>query len=204
MTLSLRSLADRVTGHAGAAPGDRGMAGALANLAYAAIRPLRYRMHYQRILGELARLDDDVLSDIGLARWDIGTYAHQRAGLRWPVRLSLAASLSEFVAALWRAVERGRERRRTHNALMMLNDRGLKDIGLHRSQVPWIIDALVRYASDFDDVATARGLAAREVAGDDERTGVRRKPSRTPASIGAVTASDLERPANDDRMRRAS
>ena len=65
MTLSLRSLADRVTGHAGAAPGDRGMAGALANLAYAAIRPLRYRMHYQRILGELARLDDDLLSDIG-------------------------------------------------------------------------------------------------------------------------------------------
>ena len=204
MTLSLRSLADRVTGHAGAAPGDRGMAGALANLAYAAIRPLRYRMHYQRILGELARLDDNVLSDIGLARWDIGIYAHQRAALRWPVRSSLKAGLSEVTASLWRALERGRERRKTNKDLMMLDDRALKDIGLSRCHVPWITEAMVRRASDFDDVATALGLAAREVAGDDERTGVRRKPSRTPASIGAVTASDLERPANDDRMRRAS
>jgi uncharacterized protein YjiS (DUF1127 family) len=179
------------------------MTGALANLAYAAIRPLRYRMHYQRILGELAPLDDDVLSDIGLPRWDIGTYAHQRAALRWPVR-SLKTSLSEVAAALWRAVERSRERRRAYNALMMLDDRALKDIGLSRCQVPWITEAMLRRASDFDDVATARGLAAGEVAGDDERTGVRRKPSRTPASIGAVTAPGIEMPANDDRMRKAS
>ena len=33
MTLSLSSLADRDTGNAGAAPGDRGMAGVLGNLA---------------------------------------------------------------------------------------------------------------------------------------------------------------------------
>ena len=82
---------------------------------------------------------------------------------------------------------------------MMLNDRALKDIGLYRCQVPWIFEELVRYASDFDDVATAGRLAVRDV----ERTGVDRKPSRTPA-VGAVTASDLERPANDDRMRQAS
>ena len=200
MTLSLSSSADRDTGHAGAAPGGPGMAGALGNLAYVAIRPLRYRMHYHKIFGELASLDDVVLHDIGLAPWDIGTYAHQRAGLRWPVRASLKASLSEVAAALWRGVERERERRRTNKALMMLNDRALKDIGLYRCQVPWIIEELVRYASDFDDVATAGRLAVRDV----ERTGVDRKPSRTPASVGAVTASDLERPANDDRMRRAS
>jgi uncharacterized protein YjiS (DUF1127 family) len=199
MTQSLNSFANHNADRAGAAPGDRGVAGALRNLAYAAIRPLRYRMHYHKIFGELASLDDEVLHDIGLAPWDIGTYAHQRAGLRWPVRASLKASLSEVAAALWRAVERGRERRRAYNALMMLDDRGLKDIGLHRSQVPWIIDALVRHASDFDDIPTAR-RPARDV----ERAGVGRKPSRTPASFGAVTASDLERPANDDRMRRAS
>ena len=77
MTLSLSSLADRDTGNAGAAPGDRGMAGVLGNLAYAAIRPLRYRICYHRIFGELARLDDDVLHDIGLPRRDIGTYSRQ-------------------------------------------------------------------------------------------------------------------------------
>ena len=204
MPQSLNNLVQRDAGHAGLSPGDRSVAGALRNMAHAAIRPLRYRMHYHKIFGELASLDDDVLHDIGLARWDIGTYAHQRAGLRWPVRLSLTASLSEVVAALWRALERGRERRRTHNALMMLNDRGLKDIGLYRCQVPWIIEELVRHESDFNDVATAPRPAARDVAGDEERTGFRDKRSRTPASVSAVTASDLERPANDDRMRQAS
>ena len=200
MTLSLSSLADRVTGHAGAAPGDRGIAGALANLAYAAIRPLRHRMHYQRILGELARLDDDVLSDIGLARWDIGIYAHQRAALRWPVRSSLKAGLSEVTASLWRALERGRERRKTNKDLMMLDDRALKEIGLYRCQVPWIIEELVRHMSDFDNVATARSPSARDV----ERAGIGRKPSRTPAPVGAVTGTGREMPANDDRMRKAS
>ena len=86
----------------------------------------------------------------------------------------------------------------------MLDDRALKDIGLSRCQVPWIIGEMVRRTSDFDDVATARGPAPGDVAGDDERTGVRRKPSQTPAPVGAVTASGIEMPANDDRMRKAS
>jgi uncharacterized protein YjiS (DUF1127 family) len=204
MTLSLSSLADRDAGRAGAAPGDRGMAGTLRNLAYAAIRPLRYRMHYHKIFGELAPLDDDVLHDIGLARWDIGTYARQRAALRWPVRSSLKAGLSDVTAALWRALERGRERRKTTKDLMTLSDRALKDIGLSRCQIPWIIGEMVRPTNDFDDVATARGQVGGDVGGDDGRTGVHRQPSQTPASVGAVTASGIEMPANDDRMRKAS
>jgi uncharacterized protein YjiS (DUF1127 family) len=173
-------------------------------LAYAAIRPLRYRLHYRRIFGELAPLDDDVLRDIGLEPWDIETYAHQRAASRWPVRASLTASLSEVAAALWRAVKRERERRRAKRDLLMLDDRGLKDIGLSRSQIPWIIYAMTRRIGDFDDVATALGPVARDVDGDDERTDIRGKPSLTPASIGALTASRLETPANDDRARQAS
>jgi uncharacterized protein YjiS (DUF1127 family) len=161
-------------------------------------------MRYHKIFGELAPLDDDVLHDIGLPRWDIGTYARQRAASRWPVRSSLRASLSELAAALWRALERGRERRKASKALMMLDNRALKDIGLSRCQVPWIIEEMGRRASDFDDVATARGPAASDVAGDDERTGVRRKPPQTPAFVVAVTASGIEMPANDDRMRKAS
>jgi uncharacterized protein YjiS (DUF1127 family) len=157
-------------------------------------------MHYRRIICELAPLDEDVLQGIGLPRWDMGTYSHQRAALRWPVRSSLKTSLSEVAAALWRAVERDRERRRTNKALMMLNDRALKDIGLYRCQVPWIIEELVRHMSDFDDVATARRPAARDVEG----TGIGRKPSRKPAPVGAVTDSSREMPANDDRMRKAS
>jgi uncharacterized protein YjiS (DUF1127 family) len=157
-------------------------------------------MHYRRIYGELAPLDEDVLQDIGLPRWDIGTYAHQRAAVRWPVRSSLKASLLEVAAALWQAVERERERRRTNKALMMLNDRALKDIGLYRCQVPWIIEEMVRRMSDFDEVATARS----PVTGDDERTDIRGKPLLAPASIGGVAASAIEMPANDDRVRKAS
>jgi hypothetical protein len=87
---------------------------------------------------------------------------------------------------------------------MMLDDRALKDIGLSRCQIPWIIEEMVRRTSNFDDVATARGPAAGDVAGDDERTDVRRQPSQAPASVGAVTASGFEMPANDDRVRKAS
>jgi hypothetical protein len=53
--------------------------------------------------------------------------------------------------------------------------------------------------SDFDDVATARRPAARDVKG----TGIGRKLSRTPAPVGALTGPGREMPANDDRMRKA-
>ena len=82
----------------------------------------------------------------------------------------------------------------------MLDDRALKEIGLYRCQVPWIIEELVRHMSDFDNVATARSPSARDV----ERAGIGRKPSRTPAPVGAVTGTGREMPANDDRMRKAS
>ena len=86
----------------------------------------------------------------------------------------------------------------------MLDDRALKDIGLSRCQVPWIREEMVWYTSDFDDVSTKRGPAASDVAGDDEKTDVRGQPAQTPALVAAVTASGIEMPANDDRMRKAS
>jgi uncharacterized protein YjiS (DUF1127 family) len=196
MTQSFNSFANRDADHAGSATADLRVAGALRNLAYAAIRPLRYRRHYHRILGDLARLDDVVLRDIGLDPWDIETYAHRRAALRWPVRASLWAGLSEVATALWRAAKRERERRRAKRDLMMLDDRGLKDIGLTRSQIPWIIDAMVHR---LDDVAATRGPVAA-----DEWTDIRGEAPLTPASIGAVSATRREAPANDDRARKAS
>ena len=197
MTQSLNSYANRDAHRADAIAGNHSVAGALGNLAYAATRRLRYRMHYRKILGELVRLDDEVLRDIGLEPWDIETYAHRRAALRWPVRASLRAGVSDVATALWRAAKRERERQKAKRDLMMLDDRGLKDIGLSRSQIPWIIDAMVRH---LEDVVTVRG----PVAGDDEWTDIRGKAPLTPAAIGAVTATELEVPANDDRSRQAS
>ena len=136
MTLTLSSLANEGTERIGAAPADHGLAGALNDLAYAAIRPLRYRMLYNKIIGDLMPLDDEVLTDIGLARWDIATYAHSRAELRWPARHSMRVVLVGIAAALSRALKRGRNHRMTIDNLMALDDRTLKDIGLSRCQIP--------------------------------------------------------------------
>ena len=203
MTRIFGSLANDGAGHIGAAPVDHGLASTLGNLAYAVIRPLRYRMLYYRILGDLTRLDDDVLRDIGLARRDIGTYARSRAQLRWPARHSLWAVLGGVAATVWRALRRGKERRMTIRDLMMLDDRTLKDIGLSRSQIPWIANDLLRRSSEVGVVMTARSTA-HEMARVDDRTHPGKRPSQGLIPSDANAPRRIAAPANDGRMLRAS
>jgi len=63
MTLTLSSSANDPTEPNSAARAEHGLAGAIENLAYAAIRPLRYQMLYNWIIGDLAQLDDNTLCD---------------------------------------------------------------------------------------------------------------------------------------------
>lgn len=45
------------------------------------------------------------------------------------------AGLASFVAALWAAFERARDHARATVSLNRLDDRALKDIGLHRTEI---------------------------------------------------------------------
>jgi len=202
MTLTLSSLANGGTERIGAAPADHGLAGALKNLAYAAIRPLRYRMLYDKIIGDLMPLDDEVLNDIGLARWDIATYARSRAELRWPARHSMRVVLVRVAAAVSRALKRARNHRMTIDNLMALDDRMLKDIGLSRCQIPWIADEVVRRSSELDGVTTARPPAVHDMARVDDRTSPGKQSSQGLAPLDASNAPAT--PANDGRVLRAS
>jgi uncharacterized protein YjiS (DUF1127 family) len=185
MALSVSSLANDGMDHSDAAPADHGLAGALRKLGYAAIRPLRYRMLYHRIVGDLMRLDDDVLQEIGIARWDIAAYARSRAELRWPTRHSLRVVLGGVAAAVWRASTRGRERRMTARDLMVLDDRMLKDIGLTRSQIPWIANEVWRLI-EVDVVTMACPPAAHDMARLDDRTRYGEQTSRIAANDGRM------------------
>jgi uncharacterized protein YjiS (DUF1127 family) len=203
MKLTLGSLANS-TDQTGAKPADHGLAGALGTLAYAATRPLRYRMLYHKLVGDLTRLDDEMLSEIGIARWGIGTYARSRAELRWPARQSLWAVLVGVAVAAFRALQRGRNSRMTIRALMALNDPMLKEIGLSRSQIPWIADHLARHMSEVDMATTARSPARHDMARVDDRTclGNRRSPGLVP--YRANTPRVIVAPANHGPMVRAS
>jgi uncharacterized protein YjiS (DUF1127 family) len=204
MKLTLGSLANHSTDQIGAKPADHGLAGALGNLPYAAIRPLRYRMLYYKLVGDLTRLDDEVLSEIGIARWGIRTYARSRAELRWPARQSLWAVLVGVAVAAWRALQRGRQSRMTIRALMALDDPMLKEIGLSRSQIPWIADELARHMSEVDMATTARSPETHNMVRVDDKACLDNGPSQRLAPYRANTPPVIVAPANHGPMVRAS
>ena len=204
MTLTLSSLANDGTERIGAAPADHGLAGALNDLAYAAIRPLRYRMLYNKIIGDLMPLDDEVLNDIGLARWDIATYARNRAELRWPARHSMRVVLVGVAASVSRALKRGRNHRMTIDNLMALDDRTLKDIGLSRCQIPWIADEVARRSGELDGVTPEHPPAVHDMARVDDRTSPGKQSPQGLVPFDASSAPAVATPANDGRVLRAS
>jgi uncharacterized protein YjiS (DUF1127 family) len=190
------------TAHA-TSPAGRGLAGALSDLAYAAVRPPRYRLHYRKVVRDLAWLDDGMLHDIGLARWEIASHARSRAELQWPVRRSWRQALADVAAAVAGAWKSLRERRMTIDQLMVLDERMLKDIGLSRSQIPWVADEMIRRLGKIGMGQTAHPLKVHDMAKVDAPAVFIRRPSRVAAS-DARTSPRRPMPANDGRVRRAS
>jgi len=58
-----------------------------------------------------------------------------------------AMSLINVFVAVRNALIDGRRRRRDYDQLMALDDRSLADIGMHRSQLPAIVEAMYRCAA---------------------------------------------------------
>ena len=61
-----------------------------------------------------------------------------------PIKVfELTTALARLIA-LWKAYVAWRERRSAKIALYQLDDRTLKDIGLHRSEIDWAVNACMR------------------------------------------------------------
>jgi len=107
---------------------------AFGGLVEAVRRPFRHAS----IVRELTQLDDRMLADIGVPRWDIDTVANNAATAAAP---SISTALGRFVFALGRAAESWHERRSAFRELSALDDRMLKDIGITRSDIPSVVAA---------------------------------------------------------------
>ena len=107
------------------------VSGAFGALAEAVLRPFRRRA----IVRRLERLDDRLLDDIGLQRWEIDAAAGAAAGRQAP---TLTVALVDLFAAIAKGIVAWRERRAAERELRSLDDRMLRDIGISRSDIPYV------------------------------------------------------------------
>src|SRR5262249_9487371 len=116
---------------AAAAPAVNATSTGSPSVAEILLRPWR-RM---RILRELQGLDERMLRDIGVTRPELDQVAADAAGGDEWTLVSLAKYLGRKLA-LWSS------RRDAYRRLMALDDRMLADIGISRSEIPTVIQAM--------------------------------------------------------------
>ncbi|MGH6930754.1 MAG: DUF1127 domain-containing protein [Dongiaceae bacterium] len=129
------------------------VSGAFGALVEAVLRPFQRRA----IVRRLERLDDRMLDDIGLQRWEIDSVATSVAGRRAP---TLTVALVDLFAAVAKGIVARRERRMAERELRNLDDRMLRDIGISRSDIP--------------EVAAGRPISAKAEDASDALEGLRR------------------------------
>jgi len=111
----------------------------------ALLEAIRRPLRRASIARELTRLDDRMLADIGVRRWDIDEVAGKAAAVAAP---SIGGALGQVVVALGKAASEWQEQRTAFRELMELDDRMLRDIGISRSEIPAVIAAGGRAFSD--------------------------------------------------------
>jgi uncharacterized protein YjiS (DUF1127 family) len=129
------------------------VSGAFGALVEAVLRPFRRRAVVRR----LERLDDRMLEDIGLQRWEIDAVAASTSGRRAP---TLAVALVDLFAAVAMKIVAWQERHAAEHELRGLDDRMLRDIGISRS--------------DIREVAAGRPISARAEEANEALEGLRR------------------------------
>jgi len=95
------------------------------------LRPFQRRA----IVRRLERLDDRMLDDIGVQRWEIEGIASSAAGRRAP---TVTVALIDLFAAIAKGVVAWQERRTAERELRALDDRMLRDIGIARADIPYV------------------------------------------------------------------
>jgi uncharacterized protein YjiS (DUF1127 family) len=159
----------------------------------AVLRPARRAALRRR----LERLDDRMLADIGLQRWEIPTVADGMTARQAPTML---VALVDLVAAIGRRVIAWQERRRAERELRSLDDRMLRDIGIFRADIPRVVagqPALSARAEEAHDALDALRRWARSRAAAKELSAL---DSRTLNDIGMVRG-DIDWVAEELAMR---
>lgn len=91
----------------------------------------RWRQH-AAVVRELSELDDRMLEDIGVPRWQIGEIADTVVGERPSLIITVAKALTAPLVRWYRRNKAARE-------LGQLEDRMLADIGINRGDIPHLV-----------------------------------------------------------------
>lgn len=108
---------------------------AVTRLAQAALRSVKRALLRAAVERELTRLDDRMLADIGVQRWDIAAIADRAA----TESFGAPAFRSEFGRVVREAFGGWYSRQIAYRDLMALDDRMLRDIGISRADIPAVI-----------------------------------------------------------------
>jgi len=136
--------------------------GALRALATAALRPVRRHA----IADRLERLDDRMLQDIGVQRFEIGAIADAATARQAP---TISAALGNLVAVVAGKTIAWSERRAALRELNALDDRMLSDIGISRSDIPAVVAGMTAGAAvdSADPLEAVRRWARSRAAAQD-------------------------------------
>jgi uncharacterized protein YjiS (DUF1127 family) len=123
----------------------------LADLGAALVESLRRPWRRSQLAFELGRLDERMLADIGMKRFEIETVACNASRAATP---TLGELTSRSLATAWK-------RRQLRRELTALDDRMLTDIGISRADIPAVV-AMVgaqpagEEGQEFDPIASLR------------------------------------------------
>jgi len=144
--------------------------GALSALAAAILRPVRRRA----IADRLERLDERMLQDIGVQRFEIGAIADAATARQAP---TVGAALGSLLALVAGKTIAWSERRAALRELNALDDRMLSDIGITRADIPAVVAGMTAagHADNTDPLEAVRRwarsrAAAQDLNGLDNRT----------------------------------
>lgn len=151
--------------------------GALRDVAAALLRPVRR----QAIADRLEQLDDRMLRDIGVERYDIAAVAESVTARSAP---GLDLALGNLFAVLGRSLAARSERRAALRELNALDDRMLKDIGITRADIPAVVAGMTAagHGEGVDPLEAVRRWARSRAAAQD----LNELDNRTLDDIGMV------------------
>jgi uncharacterized protein YjiS (DUF1127 family) len=139
-------------------------AAALRDLAYALVRSVRRWRRHRVMVAKLSQLDAEMLDDIGVAALEIDAFARRVVDNNLPIRGTVYGALVSFVRAIRRNAQLARQRRVLIADLRSLDDRLLKDIGVHRYEIPSLVESLLVPWSELYNGGVAVGNARPSVA----------------------------------------